>query len=141
MRELSPEIPSSMHPTSVMPPMQNSIVDLMNAPPSFSPSLDENLENLSWRLRDSPSRAPRASEIKTLMGSFMSTIIRMLMAIVKRPKTVTMLVWALDEALLPTSKPREEPTATQIVLKMVPVNSMHTSYICVIKSRGKKSGF
>ena len=55
------------------------------------------------------------------------------MAIVNRPKTVTMLVWTLEEALLPKSKPREEPAATQIVLKMVPVNSMHTSYICVIK--------
>ena len=56
----------------------------------------------------------------------------MLMAIVKRPKTITMLVWALEPILFPVSKPKEEPTATVIVLMKVPSNTMLTSYICVI---------
>ena len=54
------------------------------------------------------------------------------MAIVKRPKTVTILVWALEPILLPVSNPHDDPTATVIVLIKVPSNTMLTSYICVI---------
>ena len=56
----------------------------------------------------------------------------MLIAIVNRPKMMTILVWALELILLPVSKPSEDPTATVIVLMKVPSNTMLTSYICVI---------
>jgi hypothetical protein len=51
---------------------------------------------------------------------------------VKSPKMVMILVWALEEISLPENKPRVEPAATVIVLKIVPSNIMHTSYICGI---------
>ena len=56
----------------------------------------------------------------------------MLIAIVNRPKMMTILVWALEPILFPISNPKEEPAATVIVLIKVPSNTMLTSYICVI---------
>ena len=66
------------------------------------------------------------------IGWGISFIMPILIAIVKRPKMITILVWALEPIFFPIINPNEEPTATVIVLTKVPINTMHTSYICVI---------
>ena len=80
-------------------------------------------------------RDPSTSAKKISIEGFASVIIWKLKAKVKSPNTTSMFFCAEAGSTLRDNSPIEAPVATAIVLNKVPVNTMDTSYICIIVFR------